>query len=304
MGGILYDRAGIIAVFGVATGILAVDLIMRLLVIDNEIATESNGSRSDERSNERDSQTRAGPGEAEACEDDALLPKNSNEQYKIHGDLGSLAQAIPVLYCFGEPRLLMALLLSFVHASLIGIFDATVPTEAESLFHFSSLKVGLLFIALVVPNLALGHLAGLAVDRHGTKVVATAGYGFLVPCLVLLGLPSQGVVTGDSNVILFCVVLALNGIGLSIVGSPGFVEANDVIQKYEAANPGFFGENGPYAQLYGFNLLFYFAGLTVGPLLGGMLRSNFGYEIMAVMFAALSGVTAILSFLIIGEKRK
>ena len=299
LGGILYDSAGIVAVFAVATGILAIDLVMRLFVIDSRTAARYPSSDADPGSSATTPSTRAESGEAEAGEDDPLLPKSDCEAYKVRGELGKLSRMVPILYCFREPRLLMALLLSFMQALLAGIFDATVPTQAETLFHFSSLKVGLLFMAFAGPYLILGRVAGSAVDRHGTKVVATAGYGVLVPCLALLGLPSQGVVSGDANVALFCSILVLNGIGLTIVASPGFVEASDIAHKYEAANPGFFGENGPYGQLYGFNSLCFFGGLTVGPLLGGVLKDRLGYSVMAACIAALSGATAILSYCIL-----
>lgn len=130
---------------------------------------------------------------------------------------------------------------------MLGIFDATVPTEGAALFRFSSSKVGFLFTALIVPYIVLGPFAGRAVDVYGTKLVSTAGYAFLVPCLAILGLPSQNLITGDGNIVLFCAILALNGAGLSAIGSPSFVEASDVTSGFEAANPGLFGERGPYA---------------------------------------------------------
>ncbi|POR32384.1 Putative MFS-type transporter C18.02 [Tolypocladium paradoxum] len=303
LGGILYDTAGIIAVFGVAAGVLGIDFIMRLLVIEKKTATKYNTSCADECSNRTGAQ-RAEPQATEQSEEDALLPLKDDEAYKVRGDSGRLVRAVPILYCLRNPRLLMALLLSFVQSSLIAIFDATLPTEAQSLFQFTSLKAGLLFIALDVPYLSLAQVAGWAVDRYGTKVPAVVGFTFLVPCLILLRLPSEGLVSGSNNIILYCVVLALNGVGLAIIGSPSFVEASDVIQRYDDANPGFFGQNGPYAQLYGFNSVFFFAGLTVGPILSGVLRDSIGYGNMAAVFAAVSGITAILSFLIVGGKPK
>ncbi|RYP90226.1 hypothetical protein DL770_003647 [Monosporascus sp. CRB-9-2] len=188
-------KRGMIAVFGVAIGLLAVDLILRLLVVDKKAVTIHSSPSADERANEGDCSTRAESGQERANEEDALLPKNGNESYKIHGNLGSLGQAMPILY-------------------------------------------------------------------------------------------------------------SLSGVCLAIVGSTSFVEAGDVIREREAANPGLFGAAGPYAQLYGFNSLFLWAGLAVGPLLGGILRANFGYGVMAVILAILSGFSAILSAYVMGEGRR
>ncbi|KAG5926536.1 hypothetical protein E4U42_003186 [Claviceps africana] len=287
VGGPLYHRGGIVAVTALSTSILAIDLVMRLLVIDIKETTSDDEPRTATSSRENNDTPVADiPGEA---------------QYKINNPR-AVERAVPILYCFRDGRFLTAMILVAVQSLLIGAFDATVPVETQSLFHFSSLEVGLVFIALVVPNLALGPLAGMAVDRYGTKLVATGGYIILVPYLLLLSLPSREILTGSWNIVLFCSILALNGAGMSIISSPGLVEATLVTEKYVTANPDFFPRNGPYAQLYGFSSVFAFAGLTIGPLLGGLVRERFGYMAMTIMLAVISGVTAIVSFLVIGEK--
>lgn len=310
LGGVLYERGGIAAVFAVSAVMLAIDLGLRGLVIDKKAAVKFESPCLIRSSAERSDHVASAPTVVEAQEraheGTPLLPQDDDDdsdRYKIDRELGSIVQAIPLLYCFREPRLHLAMLLSFVQALFIGTFDATVPTEAESLFHFSSLQVGLVFIALMLPYFALGRLAGQAVDRFGTKAAATSGYAFLVPCLLLLGLPEKKLVSKEANVALFCTILALNGIGLAVVTSPGYVEAIDVTTKYQVANPGHFGENGPYAQLFGFSSLYFFTGLAVGPLLGGVLRAKFGYAVMGAVYAAISGVTAIVSFLFVGTRR-
>jgi MFS family permease len=196
----------------------------------------------------------------------------------------------------------MGLCLAFVQAAVLAAYDATIPTEAKSLFQFSSLQAGLLFIPLDVPYLLLGPIAGWAVDRYGTKRAAVIGFGWMMPALILLRLPAEDILPKSRNIVLYCALLALNGVGLAIIGSPGVVEASDVVQKYDKANPGFFGENGPYAQLYGFNSLFFCAGLTVGPVVAGPLKDSIGYGNMNLVFAMLAAVTAMLSFFIVGGR--
>ncbi|KAM4064619.1 major facilitator superfamily protein [Hirsutella rhossiliensis] len=189
-----------------------------------------------------------------------------------------------------------------VVAFLVGILNATVPTEAEFSFGFSPSEVGLLFVAFFFPNLALGRAAGKAIDRYGTKSVATVGYALLVPCLMLLGLPSLKLISGLSNTVLFGIALFLNGSCLAMVGSTSFVEASDIIRVYAAANPTIFGADVPYAQLYSLNSLFSFAGLTAGPVLGGILRINYGYCAMNFILGALSSVASIAAFFVMGKR--
>jgi MFS family permease len=143
------------------------------------------------------------------------------------------------------------------------------------------------------------------VDRYGTKPAAVIGFGYLVPVMVLLRLPSSHIISSQKGTtILWSALLALNGIGLAIIGSPSIVEASDVVQKYDKANPNVFGENGPYAQLYGFNSLVFSAGLAIGPILSGAMRDATGYGNMSLVFAVIACVTAVLSFFFVGGKPK
>ncbi|KAL7619629.1 hypothetical protein AAE478_010170 [Parahypoxylon ruwenzoriense] len=333
LGGALYERTGYLGVFGVATGVLGLDFCMRLLVVEKKTAKKYCGGGGDGGAAREDDDEEEGGvdnrlDEEEATtenENDALLSNKKRgdddsefdddlDSYKIHHEPGRIVRALPILICFRSPRLLMGLGVAFVQAALLAMFDATIPTEAQELFGFTSLRAGLLFVALDVPYLLLGPVAGWAVDRYGTKPAAVLGFAYLVPALVLLRLPSDHVVADTTgNVILYCALLALSGVGLAIVGSPAVVETSAVVRKFERANsgvpdsgfPSFGGGgdgsgSGPYAQLYGFNSLFFCAGLAAGPVVAGALRDSVGYGDMNLAFAVVAGVTAVLSFLVIG----
>ncbi|KAI1103704.1 MFS transporter-like protein [Jackrogersella minutella] len=310
VGGVLYDRTGYPGVFGVAAAVLGVDFAMRLLVVEKKTAAKYDGGLAPrQQGSQHGSEPQVDDGgdhdEEAPAESDALLPNNKQEDdhnYKIHGERNRITKAIPFLLCFRSPRLLVGFSLAFVQASLLAMFDATIPTEAQTLFDFTSLQAGLLFVALDVPYLVLGPVAGWAVDRYGAKPAAVVGFGYLVPALVLLRLPTDNPLPGSGGVVMYCALLALNGVGLAVIGSPSIVETSYVVRRFDRANPGLFGANGPYAQLYGFNSLFFCAGLTVGPIVAGALRDGVGYGNMSLVFAIVVGVTAILSFFIIGGK--
>ena len=235
----------------------------------------------------------------EETEEDPLIRKEESQEYKIPPNQPRPIRSLPILYCLKDPRLLVALLLAFVQATLLATFDATVPTEAQELFDFDSLKAGLLFIALVLPYLVLGPVAGWTVDRYGPKPAAVVGFGYLVPVLILLRLARPG---GKNQIILYCALLALCGLGMGVIGSPSIVEASYVVGRYDKSNPDVYGPNGPYAQLYGINSMVFSAGLTAGPLISGSLKDAVGYGNMNLAVAALCFVTAVLSFIFIGGK--
>ena len=279
---------------------------MRILIIEKKTATrygyheggeEPNGHTIEEEEEEEEEED--AQDEDEPNEEDPLIRKEEEASYKVPPGQPNWIRSFPIIYCLKDPRLLTALLLAFGQAMLLATFDATVPTLAQELFGFDSLKAGLLFIPLVLPYLVLGPLAGWAVDRYGTKPAAVTGFGYLVPVLILLRLVRAG---GRSQVIIYCAILALCGVGLGVIGSPSIVEASYIVQLYDRANPDYFGHQGPYAQLYGINSMVFSLGLTVGPLVSGSLKDAVGYGNMNLFIAALCLVIAILSFIYIGGK--
>ncbi|KAJ8104602.1 hypothetical protein ONZ43_g7771 [Nemania bipapillata] len=308
IGGALYEKTGYMSVFGLGASMLGLDFLMRLLVIEKKTAAEYIDAIENDQGSPQIPEPRANENIDEAShevsEGDALLPKDEDEAYKVREVSNKLMRSLPILICFRSPRLFASLCLAFVQAALLAAYDATIPTEAQSLFCFSSLKAGLIFITLDVPYLLLGPLAGWAVDHYGTKPVAVIGFGWMVPALTLLRLPADEFLPVSRNIILYSALLALNGVGLAMIGSPSVVDASDVVQRYDRANPGLFGDNGPYAQLYGFNSLFFCMGLTIGPVAAGSLKDSIGYGNMNLVFAVLSGLTAVLSFFVIGGPPK
>ncbi|KAL8690931.1 MAG: hypothetical protein Q9224_004290 [Gallowayella concinna] len=301
LGGVVYKKAGYSGVFGMGGAILAIDFIMRLLLIEKKTAakwqTHDGVSRGSREEQEGDAPTDGEDGD----EQEPLLRRKEEDNYEVPDGQSKVVRSFPILYILKDPRLLTALLLAFNQATLLAAFDATIPTEAEDLFGFDSLQSGLLFIALVLPYLLLGPVAGWLVDRYGPKPAAVLGFGYLVPVLALLRLARPG---GTSQVVIFCALLTFCGIGLAAIGSPSIVEASYVVSRYDKANPGFFGEQGPYAQLYGFNSMVFSLGLTVGPLISGGLRIELGYGNMNLVLAGLCLVTASLSVVYIGGKPK
>ncbi|KAK3178466.1 hypothetical protein OEA41_000602 [Lepraria neglecta] len=300
LGGVVYKQSGYAGVFGLGFAILAIDFIMRILIIEKKTAARYNYNEEGEESNGHTSEEQDGDAEDghEDSEEDPLIRKEEGA-YKIPEGQPKWIRSFPILYCLSNPRLLTALLLAFVQATLLATFDATVPTLAEELFGFDSLKAGLLFIALVLPYLVLGPVAGWAVDRYGAKPAAVIGFGYLVPVLVLLRLVRAG---GKTQIIIYCALLALCGLGMAVIGSPSIVEASYVVRMYDKANADFFGKQGPYAQLYGINSMVFSLGLTAGPLVSGSLKDAVGYGNMNIVVAALCLVTAVLSFIYVGGK--
>ncbi|KUJ19597.1 MFS transporter-like protein [Mollisia scopiformis] len=292
LGGVVYKKAGSGAVFGMGFGLLAIDFVMRLAIIEKKAAKKYGCD--EQEGEERDE---------EADESTALLSngltKNENlEEWKIGKDQPFWIRKLPILYCLGNKRLLTAQLVAFIQATLLGTFDATIPTEAQDLWDFDSLKAGLLFVPQVLPYLLLGPICGKGVDKYGARLAAGIGLAYITIPLILLRIPQPG---GTAEIVKYCVLLALTGLGLALISAPSIVEASYVIEQYHKANKDFFGENGPYAQLYAINSMCFSLGLTFGPLLAGSLRDSIGYGNMNAVIAGLCAVVSVLSFMFLGK---
>jgi Major Facilitator Superfamily len=301
-GGLLFAKAGRERLLAAGMVVLAVDFVMRLLLVEKKVASAYIAS--EERISKDSREETDGPeGEraydSEPTEDEALLPQKKADTTRSNKPI----RILPILYCLATKRLLLvALGLGLVQALIIGTYDATLAIEAATQFGFSSMETGFLFLAIGLPSLLFAPLGGWAVDKYGTRVVATTGFGLYAPFLALLRLSSQGLPDRNQNIALFSLILAMNGGCLSVVGTAGIVEANNVIDTFVRADPSFFGANGAYGQLFGLTTFAFNAGLTLGPLCSGPLRESFGYGNMYAMVELIAATAAILSFAYLGER--
>ncbi|MCJ1474821.1 hypothetical protein MMC13_003481 [Lambiella insularis] len=292
LGGVVYKQAGYGAVFAMAFALLGVDFVMRFLVVEKKTARKYQPAPS------RPSYPTPTSPDDSSTESSPLLSRSKpSPEFHIPTPQPPFLHRLPILCCLRSPRLLTALLVAFMQALLLSTFDATLPTEARTLFSFSALHAGLLFAPLVLPYLLLGPLFGKLVDKYGPKPAAVLGFALEVPALILLRVPQPG---GTPQIVAFCAVVALNGVGLAAIGSPSIVEASYVVDGYFENNREFFGGEGPYAQLYAINSMVFSAGLTLGPLLAGSLRDAIGYGDMNAVVAGLCAGTAVLSWVYIG----
>lgn len=289
----MYSESGVLAVALLATGVLLIDLVMRSLLIEKKVASQhypvvvSSVEKAERPFIDAAIELQGEPAqtEEESSEHDfgedlpftkeelgLISNEDSSRDYLIEPTSNRLLRTVPLLSCFRTPSLMVALFLNATQAILLGAFDATLPLEANDLYQFESFTSGLLFMPMAVLRLACGPIGGWAVDRFGTKIVAVSGYTFLIPILILFRL--VGSTPQITSIVLYCVLLALSGVGLAVVGTPGFVEAATLVKKYHDRNPALFGANGPFASLYGMNLMVFSFGMTVGPMMAGFLREK------------------------------
>ncbi|KAF2770280.1 MFS general substrate transporter [Teratosphaeria nubilosa] len=311
LGGIVFDKAGYYAVFAMAFGLIGLDIILRLAMVERKIAVrwlpkvapveeqkiETHGDAGNNQFREtgdNDAPSSDSKPEAVLASDLAATEKHS-EPSAAPESLEPTQPPIrhtrfpPVIYLLSSRRLLNALWASLMQASLLTAFDSILPLYVRDTFHWTSLGAGLIFLPIVVASF-VGPLIGNYSDKLGPRWFATAGFVLSTPFLILLRLVHKN---NLSQKVMLCAFLLLIGVGLTLVITPMMAEITYAVDaKARRRHPGFFGRNGAYAQAYSLFNMAWAGGCLVGPLLG-LIRERAGWNVTVLILGILSIVTAI-----------
>lgn len=278
LGGLVYSRAGHYSVLAMCFSLIAVDIVLRLCVIEPKDAKCWLEAREPER---EPLITDAGAGQDR--------PRTRPSAETASSPPLKLAQLLR------KPRLLAAFFGTIVESGAQTCFDSTLPLFVSSTFGWESTGAGLVFLALIMPTL-LGPIAGVVSDKYGPKFPATTGFLASAPLFVCLRF-----VTEDSvgQQVLLCALLAGIGLSLTFVFGPLMAEITWSLQE-GSANP----DVEPYALAYGLHTMSFSIGGILGPLLGGLIRDHFGWGAMGLAFGIASLIAAVVQLVWIGGPLK
>lgn len=300
LGGVVYANAGYVAVFAMCFGLIGLDIVLRLTLVEKKVAAK--WIKTDVAVADSDAAATSEKQDDTQKEPQEDLTTTSPPKAFVTDIPTSIAprqrrNIPPVISLLASPRMLAALYASLVEASIMTAFDATLPLRVRTIFHWTSLGAGLIFLPLIVPTF-VSPITGYLCDRYGAaRWLASAGFLLATPWAVLLRL-----VTHDSldQKVLLCALLALIGLSLVLTLPPLMAEIGYVVEMAERRRPGVFGAKGAYAQAYGlFNMAFAAGGL-VGPIWGGLVQARAGWGTMGWTLGLLSGTTAVPTALLVG----
>lgn len=205
------------------------------------------------------------------------------------------------LNLLSNPGIATALYGVFVHFVVICSFDGVLPIYLAQTFQWSSLKVGLCFLAIGIPNVILGPLAGKLSDAVGPRWLACGGCLLSAVPVILLQLIHEK--TEGQMLLLFfllaligmscrdlqCFVLTIHtGTILPFIVSPLAADLFYIVEILEAEDDG-----AAYAQSYGLFTCALAGGTLGGPVIAGYLKESFGWNVMAWGLGALVASGAI-----------
>lgn len=317
LGGIVFDLAGYYAVFAMAFGLIALDIVLRMVMIEKKSAAkwlsppEIDESIPSPNENEKTAQAIDRQNDQEAGLDAKTGPLEQSHNtindgkpldiprchapHEKPGEQESPARKLnnrlpAVIYLLSSRRVLSAIWCCMVQSAFLTSFDSILPLFVRDTFNWDSLGAGLIFLPIVVVSF-LGPLVGWACDRVGPRWFATAGFTACCPVLILLRLVHDNTL---QQKVLLCALLALFGLTQTVVLTPMMAEITYAVDaKAQTRPPGFFGKNGAYAQAYSLFNMAWAAGSMVGPLLAGLVNQRAGWGVTTMILGIVSIVTAI-----------
>ena len=300
LGGIVYARAGYYSVYYMAFGLIGIDIILRMALVETKVARKwIEGSHLQQTSS---SLPTAPQNQDRLSTSKQSLPQISmadlapNDQEKLSDPSTKPSSLPPILTLLSSRRLLAALWGCMVQALFYTAFDSVLALRVQALFGWTSIGAGLIFLALVVPSFIapfVGHIS----DKAGPRWLVVGGFLLSCPIFVLLRL-----VNHDSleQKILLCALLALLGACLTTVMTPLLAEIMYVVEAKEKKHPGIYGEKGAYAQAYGLFNTAFAIGTLLGPLWGGFVVAKAGWGTMTWTLGLLSILSVIPSLVFVG----
>ncbi|KAI4617779.1 hypothetical protein J4E83_006111 [Alternaria metachromatica] len=311
LGGIVYDKAGYNAVFGMCYALVGLDVILRLLLVEKKVAARWDATVMGRSSGEGDasSEDKELGSIAIASRSDSLgLTRTTTQRDAASAEAqqeSPLRQRVrdrlpPVLSLLYSRRLLASLFCALIQATLLTAFDSVLAIHAANTFNWSSTGAALLFLPIVIPSF-LSPLWGWLSDTYGGRYVVVVGFLGGCPPLVCLRFVDENTM---KDKVLLCALLAVTGLFVGMTFAPVMAEVSAVAEAKERkmiadGRPGF-GKGGAFAQAYALYNSAFAAGCMAGPLLAGFLAEDSGWGTMAGVLGALSAVTAIPGFLWLG----
>ncbi|KAJ7022040.1 MFS general substrate transporter [Mycena alexandri] len=275
VGGALYTRFGYRGPFICGIILSLFDLIGRLLIIERKDALRwnidpaapippANGGVDEEKSTDTPS-----PAPAQ--------PSSSPVRLSLVGVVARLLKS---------SRAIVVITTIFLYGILYSAQEPTLPLHLQDIWGLDSRKVGLVYLAGVVPTLFSAPLSGWYTDRQGVE--------WLCIICITLALPWWVVMVIQRSLALFITAYGLGSFFLSGLLSP-------VMAELAAVSRGIDGVG--YGHVYGAFNLVYGIGTALGPVIGGQMYAHLkrGWLAISLLSAGLLFVAGVLMFCYTGD---
>ncbi|KAF7716763.1 Uncharacterized protein PECH_008799 [Penicillium ucsense] len=295
LGGVLYQHGGYYSVFGLAFGLIGIDIFLRLVLIEQKLAARwLTPESSPPVPMPKDS-------EKESLQEPSVSPSAAHTIPSDHDEVKPTRSKNPFSQTktlLSSPRLVCALWGYFIVSLVLTSFDSVLPLFVEETFGWQQTAQGLIFLPLMIPNVT-DPITGYIIDRYpaSTRYLASGAFLCSVPVAVLLRLVTEN---SMHDKIILCTLLALLGLCLSIAMPPLVTEVFFAVKEKEDESPESFGRGGATALAFGISNMGFAAGSLIGPFFAGFIRPSAGWGAMGWAMGTITGVSAVPLLLFIG----
>ena len=179
LGGVVYAKAGYFSVYYMAFGMIILDIILRLLLVEKKVAVKWAGKTPHPRSQATTSRM---PNKSIPALSEGVPPAPSSMVHTTPIQAPATAAITPypspsntptnretplpaVLTLLTSRRLLAALFCTLAQSCLMTSPDAVLPLYTHRLFGWTSIGAGLIFLPLIIPSF-LAPLIGYWADKR------------------------------------------------------------------------------------------------------------------------------------------
>ncbi|KAH8878609.1 MFS general substrate transporter [Thozetella sp. PMI_491] len=300
LGGAILAKFGYDAVFGLMTGFVALDILLRLLMKENPEAGGLNEtsykmtSKSDSHFEQNvDDYSYMRLGAVSPTEKEYQEPPQPWKTYEFEPTQTQSFRVPEVIRLCASPRMCMALFNIFTAEIILSGLEAVLAVFVEDLWGWDSLGAGMIYLPVMIPSVG-SPLIGRLADRVGTRWPVLAGFLIMCPLLILMQFINQDTVEQKA---VFFILLLFIGLGIDLAMDPLLGEVCRIVEEAEESRRGVDGRSGLCAQAYGIFNAVWHIGYVIGPLWAGLVRDLVGWSAMSWSLGLLSGFIALIQIL-------
>ncbi|KAM3087565.1 hypothetical protein ACMFMG_001646 [Clarireedia jacksonii] len=294
IGGIMYAKFGYASLFAVMFALIAVDILLRLLMVEKKVAmriTKGKGVLGAQaygtfqESNDRASshqQEFSGSSNSSSATDPLVQGSKNPSLPQANAD-----HTLPLITLLKSPRICTDLYGVWVTVFLLASFDAALPIFVEREFGWDSTGSGLIFLTITFPIFA-APLAGWLADIWPSRWLIALWFMLSAVFVVLLVL-----INHDSleQKVLLCILLSLYGFTRVFASSPLGADLSRAVASMERDTPGIFGHSGASGQVFALYTSASAAGVLAGP---AWTSFAFGEKSWVFLVSSLGILTATI----------
>ncbi|WVF68416.1 hypothetical protein IAT40_003181 [Kwoniella sp. CBS 6097] len=302
IGGALYQRLGWHAPFIFCIIICAVDLVLRLFVIEQKDLREWQAKHNASLQSPSSTSEKTAPreeGDIPAADSSATTTATENEAAQAlatsGGDpvdvIGKSAGPGPkkdvvelspwgvLVTLMSSGRGMTAFWITFVYGMVLGVLEPTLTLRVQEVWHKDSDFVGLVYLAAAAPTFFAGPVIGALADKYGSEWIILPSLTLALPWLPLMGLKSS--LAG------FMVFFALAEVAIACAAGPAGLEVTMVARETEGISE--------IHQFAAMNVAFAIS-TSIGAVIGGQMYDHLTNGWWAVIWLAFGIIAVTLPF--------